>query len=341
LIFPLPPTVSTAPATTSNGPAGLLPALATGADGGRAHNRFNIPIFDWFPSHGLSEPTLRRINFILRKNTMAKQSERQIVQTGEYHSPNDRAAAQRQFLDALRRHAPVAMKALRDEVLPVYQLVQGNEGQVAFLDDARLRQVDWAIWDWAVRFHLIVAPAGQDATSGPYARSRLNPFGLLQKPEGWVWAIVFPTLRHWDVNPAARAVLEWPPDKLSGAGKPSPFKYDFQTAAWDVRSETRNQARARILAEVADQLDTAMDSEEAECVKVGMAKVGRKAAAEHFEWLVRYQVLGHSFKCIAKVCHRTRQAITSGAHDAAELLVGPNWKSWLRPPGKPGRPPKE
>jgi hypothetical protein len=289
----------------------------------------------------VAEPILRRIAFILRKNTMAKRSKGQIVPTGECRSPNDRTAAQRQFLDALRRHAPVALEALRDGVLPVYQLVQEDDGPAAFRDDARLRRVDWAIWDWAVRFHLIAAPADQDVTSGPDARSRFNPFRLLQKAEGWVWAIVFPTLRHWDISPAARAALEWAPDNLSCAGKPSPFKYDFQTAAWDARFETRGQARARILAEVAEQLDAAMDGEEAECEVLGLKRITRKTAPEHFEWLVRYQVLGHSFKRIAKECFRTRQAITAGVHGAAELLIGPDWKSWLRRSGKPGRSPKE
>jgi hypothetical protein len=62
-------------------------------------------------------------------------------------------------------------------------------------------------------------------------------------------------------------------------------------------------------------------------------------SAEHFTWLVQYQVRQQPFARIANndPSRPETPAVTDGVKDAAQLVIGPGWKRWLRP-SKPGRP---
>lgn len=56
---------------------------------------------------------------------------------------------------------------------------------------------------------------------------------------------------------------------------------------------------------------------------------------EHFEWLVRYQVEGRSYNWLAGHYHQHKGTIEDAVKDKA-ALIGLR----LRPPGRPGRPPR-
>lgn len=68
-------------------------------------------------------------------------------------------------------------------------------------------------------------------------------------------------------------------------------------------------------------------------------KVNAGFTRSHFDWLVRYQVIGCSWSEIVNRSLReiSPRAVMSGVKNAAALVIGEKWSEWLRK-GKPGRP---
>jgi hypothetical protein len=121
----------------------------------------------------------------------------------------------------------------------------------------------------------------------------------------------------------------------------------FTVAGWDPRFEPRAEAEARI----GQALDSYLDSVEKhvrrkKCNrKLVYARSPKKVCKEHFDWLALYQVAGLGYTAIGQrfksgdtdKAHR-RRAIAAGVKSAGRLVAGDQWKAWLRPADRGGRP---
>jgi hypothetical protein len=174
---------------------------------------------------------------------------------------------------------------------------------------------------------------------------------------------------------AHKALLELSPDetqdimRLPSKGEDPPyaaplFTYTFKLNGWDMLGESRGEAHERLTREFAEQLLKKLKDHERIASMVGLAKHPRVIKEEHFDWLALYQVGEKPKYQIAKeiaeaeaeqsaeyqnaktpkekaaMLHpRVKSAdkmVALGIADAAELVIGSDWRSWLVP-GKPGR----
>jgi hypothetical protein len=70
---------------------------------------------------------------------------------------------------------------------------------------------------------------------------------------------------------------------------------------------------------------------------VGLQPTRRVTAKRHFDWLVQYQVQGKLFNEIAKQSGAKTPSVFEAVRGAAERVIGPGWKGWLRRASR-GRP---
>jgi len=113
---------------------------------------------------------------------------------------------------------------------------------------------------------------------------------------------------------------------------------DFDTIGmYDPRAETENDAVKRIMPELERRLRKALkvtaldDADLCETVPTRNLPPGR-----HFDWTVRYQVLGESFARIAASDGVLDRTVSDGVHAVADLIG-----LTLRKPSKGGRPRKQ
>jgi hypothetical protein len=180
-----------------------------------------------------------------------------------------------------------------------------------------------------------------------------------------------PTINLGDIEEFAemiRRTLNVPPNepkdmiRLPSDGEHPPyaaplFTYTFRVDGWNMLEEKRGEAQERITKELAEQLLQRLEVQERIAAMVGLEKQPRVVQEEHFDWLASYQVGKESKYQIAKaIAERSasyraattrdqkaallrseEKKVAKGIASAAELVIGPDWKSWLVP-GQPGRP---
>ena len=117
-----------------------------------------------------------------------------------------------------------------------------------------------------------------------------------------------------------------------------PYEYKFTVRARDVLFEREDQAKARIRETLNKQLDKHLSDHAANADKQPHLESRPEKTHDHYEWLVMYQVAKNTFTKIASLNKEdgetlgtARARITFGIKTAAELLVGPQFKEWLRP----------
>jgi hypothetical protein len=205
--------------------------------------------------------------------------------------------------------------------------------------------------DWARQFHLV-------------PRETVDP--VFFSYYSWISDIAFLIIQFWLDNPSQRRALTLPDDlfsfSLENKGEAIPLEdaiislfqegefkssrpafYTFSTPSWNPLIEKRNEARERILKQLLTEIEDELNKEERRCQGPlsGCEKVGPKGSIGHFACLVLYQIRQQSSSEIGKKFDLSRQAVEVGTKHAAELIAGPDWVNWLRPPKRPGRPPKE
>jgi hypothetical protein len=127
-----------------------------------------------------------------------------------------------------------------------------------------------------------------------------------------------------------------------------PFAYTFKPVhSWRIGDESRADAEERILQDLKKQLRDRMAEHESIARLVGYVKTPRILQSDHFDWLALYQVKGLSKYRVAKTVgasnatpsrvRANEKKVAKGIENAAELVIGPSWRLWLRP-GTPGRP---
>jgi hypothetical protein len=131
-------------------------------------------------------------------------------------------------------------------------------------------------------------------------------------------------------------------DTIFSPAPTTPAKFDFSVRGWDPLQETRDDCIKRVLKQVRDELETQLDQAQALYEKVvGFQPAPRVKAEEHFDWLARFQILGLPYRQIGLQAtdERRTTSVIQGVEEAAELVIGPGWRQWLRPSER-GRPPK-
>jgi hypothetical protein len=275
----------------------------------------------------------------------------------EFSPPDDRRQYWAQFLKAVKDEAPEVLRALRDDVLPIFDRnVRADpyaiECELYHFSDGEYYRINHCIAaptkEWLRRFKIWPAPWRSDRIT---MRGYTSPSGKYNSiwsipdcPEGkdlrWLIGVTWETLCAWVVEPIPEGRLAW---RWSDCGSrmSDPEEYiTFSVPSWDILRETRADAELRMLESLEKDLKCYLESEKRKARDKGLTHRPRTWTTAHFEWLVRYQVLGESYGQIAKSRRCSPQNCKQAIAKVAKAMVGPSWKQWLRPPGLPGRPRK-
>jgi hypothetical protein len=254
-----------------------------------------------------------------------------------------RAAPRQAYFEAIaRKAAKEVLEPLRDEVLPLYRRKKASGAKVMGIHQHPLREElreafreskkDFerfiaALELWAKKSHLLTG----------------NGLALDQTfLDDWIRPVVEHTLGAWDQDPAKLDALEWaiPQNLLGGPRYAGTSDYE-----WNPQTEGRGSAWDRIIGEFKTGLRDYMAEKEKAQEEAGREKAPRRFAIRHFDWLVLYQVLETPYYQIAKTEYVKKAGqmkaavnfVTRAVKDAAELVIGRDYKSWLRksPPGRP------
>lgn len=76
---------------------------------------------------------------------------------GDYTFGTDRFIEQRHFLLSIQEHACDVLGALKKSVLPIFTQAQAVQGSVVHATPGYDPETWPAIWDWAIRFHLVAS----------------------------------------------------------------------------------------------------------------------------------------------------------------------------------------
>ncbi len=230
------------------------------------------------------------------------------------------------------------------------------------------------LFRWAARFNLSDVTA-----HAVYNSTYLSPgqSGLRYESGGmpfftWLVLVATDTLAEWAIRDVERP-LDWNFARLErwrAALRPRETSLQVIIPAWAPGTETREGFIERARREINTRLDEYVASVRRELTEpepsyLGeptldlapwfaeqirqhnstfkgsprAAKLPERYAPEHFDWLVRYQVLERSWLAIAaEVGKKGRwRTVKNGVHHVAERVIGPDYKSWLRrsPPGRP------
>ena len=131
--------------------------------------------------------------------------------------------------------------------------------------------------------------------------------------------------KEWDL----RILLGGSVDSLD-----APVGFEFRLKRpWDPFQERWSQAEARIKQEFEAELAEYRQRVEELAERRGSKAPRKRTPAEHFRWLVQYQIDGLSYAKIAEEHGKRRTTVSEGVQSAAALI-----ELSLRPP-KRGRPP--
>jgi hypothetical protein len=308
---------------------------------------------------------------IAEESQMQEHGQYPMPQFGDYRMAQDYSRDQLEFLRSIEEEMPEVLADLKDSVLPLFiasrphrEEFRGYQGET------------WpAIWDWAARSGLVRVkdvPLLKDNDAAVNAREMAIHYGCRcisypgepYKPHSpakifyltTLSQVVQCTLRSWSestVPDQPRWVFPELPSSFFDFFQESyrPIlsdtddmeRYYFKVKGWNPCWETRENATKRIMRELATRLRDRLDLEEDIAKRTGKVKQHRIINNKHFRWLALYQVkrwnnarIAHEFEDDPTSSETVRQ----GVRNAAQLVAGPNWKSWLRR-GQPGRPRKE
>jgi hypothetical protein len=286
---------------------------------------------------------------------------------GTFRGPAHFTKARRAYLEAILRCAPEVPVSLKEQVLPLYMKRETSRASWnpillammflgGFFKDTFTKQVLFIFSSlrWARQYHLLTretkpddpalfVPSHESTGESRPGECSLSVDGDLFSR--WILPVVESTLAGWVRDPSKLEDLRWtmPGDEPSLSPVEVPgCTYVFHCKAWDPESERPGAARKRILKDVWDQLKAKMTEQKQAQVLAGRKKAPRKVDPEQFDRLVLYQVVGWSIGRISKehLPKCARQTIGNSLKKAAELVIGPAWKTWLRrnsvgPPRRP------
>jgi len=158
-------------------------------------------------------------------------------------------------------------------------------------------------------------------------------------PVGGIGYLVMHTLAAWTREPRMARSKTW---CIPLSNSPSSFPWGpsitITIDGWNPQTERRSVAKQRILARVEKELDVRLDAVEAQATVEGMQPSPTKRQQEHFDWFVRYQILGEPITILARGCFppddrygdpdNARKTVSEGINSVGRLL---DWNDWRRP----------
>jgi hypothetical protein len=252
--------------------------------------------------------------------------------TSAYCDYNDHTWGRIQFLMAIERVASQVLRELRDDVFPLYRKHRPRSQRAYLrlwldykLQEPVLQNLRPLIERWANHHHL-----GGPGGSPP-------PRGELPLVD-WMEPIILATLMTWGKE-GAEARLAWCifDQFAAGAyiGTPDPFV--LRTEGWAVLRETEQDFRARVTREFEEAREQHIRQQTAAAEALGNCPMPSKVKPEHFDWLVKFQVLRQSQSKIKEKTGVERSAVSDGIRRAALLVAGDPCDYWLMPPLPAGR----
>jgi hypothetical protein len=248
------------------------------------------------------------------------------------------------FFEAISRLAPQVPSELADSVLPVfgalYRLLETNVKAAAYRKEAAVRYGTARVVESHIdllKWHKI-----SSASPGLYPdlielRESLVEWATRYKiAEPWCYQTALETLELWGQREDARDALLWRTQSPSSGErqiqKPETM-FRFETSGdhesprrgYDPLKETHEAACARLKNEFAEGLTEYLDRLDLLASERGGDEVSDRVQ-RHFEWLVRFQLLGETFIEIGTELvpttsyFRTRVTVRTGVHDAAGLI---------------------
>jgi hypothetical protein len=116
----------------------------------------------------------------------------------------------------------------------------------------------------------------------------------------WCKLLAHDTLRGWVTNPGIKG---WNFESTGIFAAFFPFRIEplnFEPFYHDPIWRRRSDFKRSVLEKVNERLDAYCDQVEADALTAGLKRSPRRRDELHFDWLVRYQVLGESYASIAK-----------------------------------------
>ena len=116
--------------------------------------------------------------------------------------------------------------------------------------------------------------------------------------------------------------------------------YESRPRKWFPADETRTEVIARLVKDFRELVGEMLDAKEKwvrENLRNAPTGLGGKLDKKHLEWLIAFQVMEKSYYGIGEKDKDAVAKVTRGIETAAQLLVGPRFRDWLRAV-KPGRP---
>jgi len=233
------------------------------------------------------------------------------------------ADARALFLLSLRRVAPEAMKDLAGEPYELISKAIAERGDV----EERIRLAlpfllsgsDPGALEWLYTPEAVRAASGISVWGN---RWNLGAAWVLDQAVQTlaIWLQTFGLRERHDWGPFYNGFMIYEPPSVAVRG-------------WNPYEETESEARNRMMKEFKLRLTQHLDSTREDLAVQAFERAPRKSAAEHFEWLVRYQVLGDSYRAIADDVGRDVQTVREAIDSTCRLIGIP-----LRPPEKGGRP---
>jgi hypothetical protein len=196
--------------------------------------------------------------------------------------------------------------------------------------------------NWAISYHL-ARPLVDLYRSYGYGCHELTSHELAYLAT--LMRACYLTVGKWKEDPDRAANLDWIRFIRPGAGqiiRPGagqtddeqfPRSGEFQVAGrWDCTAETEVEAEQHLRADCNAAVRRMLDKERRLAQALGGLPVPRRYESKHFDWLVLYQVARQGASAIGKKAGEIRQTVEKGIERAAEILVGPDSRRWLRRP---------
>lgn len=246
--------------------------------------------------------------------------------------------ARKLFLDKVAELAPDVKASLFDDILQTYreayQKTQPPPEQVSpagpFGEEVvRQHPPEWVSWQWREDHW------NGDDSDWPPELSQLRKQVLdwaqrwnLQDP--WVLDAVLRTLRVWHkridpgTSPESEQPLKFHPPRFIDSLATPPFEFCHQ--AWRPQWTTWEAFNEQVRSEFERQLTAYRKAREAEVEEQGLERSPKKLkqleanADQHFDWLVRFQVLKQTQSHIAAQVSRTKRTVQDALRHTAELV---------------------
>jgi hypothetical protein len=267
---------------------------------------------------------------------------------GSFYSLLERTPQVHELLRRVQELAPQVLQDLHDQVLPLFRLaLKDNQDDTAGFAhrEAAWREPPWftqrvrpMVLAWACRHHLLPPEKSGGSVRAP-AFLACFPHPATSFGEWRLMPTTYATLLEWSrikrKRPLAWQLLEWA--DLRTAFPTEPFRCQLVLDGWNALTETKTEARARLLAELEKRIKEYLDGVEEDARRQYGLRAPHQLSAEHLDWLVEYQVSGCSFRSLAAHYSMDRHNVAKAIKGIAELVIGPRWREWLRPSER-GRP---